>query len=183
MQRPHLATALSTGNDDSQSTSTWATLTSNVSPAWERAARARQPVAKRDTALSRALGIGLAWNVIIHWLRQDVLDYIHHCGGGLHEAYRIYGSSRVSRALCMLASRGDLRAAASCDENAAVYRELVHLEVRSTFSFPSGNGLGDVAPGLLEPALRARLAETRERAALRQAAEAEILAHLLDQAG
>lgn len=140
-------------------------------------------MAKRDTALSRALGIGLAWNVIIHWLRQDVLDYIHHCGGGLHKAYRIYGSSRVSRALCMLASRGDLRAAASCDENAAVYRELVHLEVRSTFSFPSGNGLGDVAPGLLEPALRARLAETRERAALRQAAEAEILAHLLDQAG
>jgi 3'-phosphoadenosine 5'-phosphosulfate sulfotransferase (PAPS reductase)/FAD synthetase len=151
---------------------------------WEESpARARQPVAKRDMALSRARGIGLAWNAIIHWPRQDVLDYIRQCGGVLHEAYRIYGSSRVSCAFCVLASRGDLHAAARCDDNAAVYRELVSLEVRSTFSFQSGNWLGDVAPGLLDPALRARLAEAKERAALRQAAEADIPAHLLYQAG
>lgn len=151
---------------------------------WEEsAARARQPVAKRNRVLSRSRGIGLAWNAIIHWPRQDVLDCIRQCGGALHEAYRIYGSSRVSCAFCVLASRGDLHAAASCDDNAAVCRELVRLEVRSTFSFQSGRWLGDVAPSLLEPTLRAQLTEAKERAALRQAAEAEIPEHLLYQAG
>ncbi len=159
-------------------------VVSAVGLRWEEsAARAHQPVAKCDKALSRARGIGLTWNAIIHWPRQDVLDYIAQCGGVLHEAYRIYGSSRVSCAFCVLASRGDLHAAARCDDNAAVYRELISLEVRSTFSFQSGNWLGDVAPGLLVPALRAQLAEAKARAALRQAAEAEIPAHLLYQSG
>ncbi|UEC01660.1 phosphoadenosine phosphosulfate reductase domain-containing protein [Burkholderia vietnamiensis] len=149
----------------------------------ESAARARRPVAKVDTLLSRARGVGLAWNAIIHWPRQDVLDYIAQCGGVLHEAYRIYGSSRVSCAFCVLASRADLQASARCTDNAGVYRELVELEVCSTFSFQSGYWLGDVAPELLGPALRSQLAEAKERAALRQAAEMEIPAHLLYEAG
>ena len=159
-------------------------VVSAVGLRWEEsAARARQPVAKPDARLTRARGAGLSWHAIIHWPRRDVLDYIAQRGGVLHEAYRIYGSSRVSCAFCVLASRGDLRAAAGCDDNAAVYRELVRLEVLSTFSFQAGHWLGDVAPGLLDPALRARLAEAKERAAQRQAAEAEIPAHLLYVAG
>ncbi|WP_157158253.1 phosphoadenosine phosphosulfate reductase family protein [Delftia sp. Cs1-4] len=149
----------------------------------ESTARARQPVAKPDARLTRARGAGLSWHAILHWPRQDVLDYIRLHGGVLHEAYRIYGSTRVSCAFCVLASRADLRAASCCDDNAAVYRELVRLEVRSTFAFQAGHWLGDVAPALLEPALRAGLAEAKERAALRQAAEAEIPAHLLYVAG
>lgn len=149
----------------------------------ESTARARQPVAKSDTLLTRARGIGLSWNAIVHWQRQDVLDYIGQRGGVLHEAYRIYGSSRVSCAFCVLASRGDLQAAARCEGNAAVYRELVRLEARSTFSFQAGYWLGDVASALLDPALRAQLLEAKERAAQRQAAEAEIPAHLLYEAG
>lgn len=101
----------------------------------------------------------------------------------LHEAYRIYGSSRVSCAFCVLASRGDLGAATRCEDNVGVYRELVRLEVRSTFAFQAGAWLGDAAPGLLDPALRAQLAEAKERAALRQAAESEIPEHLLYEAG
>jgi len=149
----------------------------------ESAARARQPVAKPDTGLTRARGVGLSWHAIIHWPRQDVLDYIRQCGGVLHEAYRIYGSSRVSCAFCILASRGDLQAASRCEDNAAIYRELVRLEARSTFSFQSGRWLGDVAPALLDASLRAQVAEAKARASVRQAAEAEIPAHLLYVAG
>ncbi|PND30342.1 hypothetical protein C1I89_29925 [Achromobacter pulmonis] len=149
----------------------------------ESAARARRPVAKQDAGLTRVRGVGLAWNAILHWPRQDVLDYIAQCGGVLHEAYRIYGSTRVSCAFCVLASRGDLRASARCEDNAAVYRELVELETRSTFSFQPGHWLGDVAPELLTAELRSQLVEAKERAALRQAAEMEIPAHLLYEAG
>ncbi|CAM3421817.1 phosphoadenosine phosphosulfate reductase family protein [Paracidovorax anthurii] len=159
-------------------------VVSAVGLRWQESARrARQPVAKRDAVLTRARGIGLSWHAIIHWQRQDVLDYIGQCGGVLHEAYRIYGSSRVSCAFCVLASRADLLAASCCDDNAAVYRELVRLEVRSTFAFQSGQWLGDVAPALLDPVSRAQLAEAKERAAQRQAAEAEIPGHLLYEDG
>ena len=145
----------------------------------ESTARAREPVVKLNKRLTRVRGAGLSWHAILHWPRQDVLDYVKQRGGVLHEAYRIYGSSRVSCSFCVLASRSDLRAAASCDDNATVYRELVRLEALSTFSFQAGHWLGDVAPSLLDPALRALLAEAKERASQRQAAEAEIPAHLL----
>lgn len=159
-------------------------VVSAVGLRWQESAmRARQPVAKRDALLTRVRGVGLTWNAIIHWSRQDVLDYIGQSGGVLHEAYRIYGSSRVSCAFCVLAARGDLLAASRCEDNAAVYTELVRLEVRSTFSFQAGYWLGDVAPELLDPALRAQLAEAKERAVQRQAAELEIPDHLLYEAG
>jgi 3'-phosphoadenosine 5'-phosphosulfate sulfotransferase (PAPS reductase)/FAD synthetase len=116
----------------------------------ESTARARAPVAKRDERLTRARGIGLAWNPLFLWPRADVLDYIRSRGDVLHMAYRIYGSSRVSCAFCVLASQGDLLAATRCEDNAAIYREMVDLEIRSTFSFQSKRWLGDVAPALLD---------------------------------
>ena len=64
-----------------------------------------------------------------------------------------------------------------------VARELVALEARSTFSFQPGGWLGDVAPDLLDAPLWAGVAEAKERAAARQAAEAEIPPHLLYEAG
>lgn len=149
----------------------------------ESKARALRPIAKQDATLSRARGIGWSWNPIIDWARADVPAYIRERGGVLHKAYRIYGSTRVSCAFCVLASRGDLRAAARCADNAAVYRELVRLEVRSTFSFQPGYWLGDVAPALLDAALRGDLAQAKERAQARLAAEAEIPKHLYYTAG
>lgn len=159
-------------------------VVSAVGLRWDESpARRRQPVAKPDAGLTRVRGVGLSWHAVIHWSRQDVLDYIAQRGGVLHEAYRIYGSSRVSCAFCVLASRGDLQAAARCEDNAAIYRELVRLEVRSSFSFQSAQWLADVAPGLLDAPLRAQAQEAKERAARRQAAEMEIPAHLLYEAG
>lgn len=149
----------------------------------ESPARARMPVAKRDERLTRARGIGLTWNALIHWQRTAVLDYIRARGDVLHEAYRIYGSSRVSCAFCVLASLADLQAAARCVDNMAILREIVGLEVRSTFSFQGKRWLGDLAPDLLDAPMRAALAEAKERAALRQAAEARIPQHLLYTAG
>ncbi len=144
----------------------------------ESKARALRPIAKQDATLARAHGVGWSWNPIIDWVRADVLAYIRQRGGVLHEAYRIYGSTRVSCAFCVLASRGDLRAAARCADNADVYRELVRLEALSTFSFQPGYWLGDVAPSLLDAALQADLAQAKERAQARLAAEAEIPKHL-----
>jgi len=149
----------------------------------ESAARARMPVAKRDERLNRARGIGLTWNALIHWQRAEVLDYIRSRGDVLHEAYRIYGSSRVSCAFCVLASLADLQAAARCVDNMAILREIVELEVRSTFSFQGKRWLGDLTPDLFDGPLRAALAEAKERAALRQAAETRIPYHLLYAAG
>lgn len=89
----------------------------------------------------------------------------------------------MSCAFCVLASRGDLRAAARCEDNADIYRELVRLEACSTFSFQPGHWLGDVAPALLDASLQADLAQAKERAQARLAAEAEIPRHLLYTAG
>lgn len=80
-------------------------------------------------------------------------------------------------------SGGTSRNAATCDDNAAIYRELVDLEIRSTFSFQSGKWLGDVAPALLDSGTRERLVEAKERARRREAAEATIPPHLLYQKG
>lgn len=155
----------------------------------ESTAHARAPAAKRDERLTRACDIGIAWNPLILWSRADVPDYIRSRGDVLHMAYRIYGSSRVSCAFCVLASQGDLLAATRFEDNAAIYREMVDLEIRSTFSFQSKRWPGDVAPALLDAptlaalAALAALAEAKERAMQRQAAEPEIPAHLLYEAG
>lgn len=113
--------------------------------------------------MTRSRGIGLTWNPLIHWPRSDVLDYIRSRGDILHAAYRIYGSSRVSCAFCVLASQADLLSATRCDDNAAIYREIVELEIRSTFSFQSKRWLGDVAPGLLDAPARCRSRGHRRR--------------------
>lgn len=149
----------------------------------ESPARARRPVAAIDEKLCRRSGSGYAWHPILAWTKDDVRRYVAERGDVLHEAYTRYGSTRVSCTFCILASAGDLRAAATCDDNAAIYRELVDLEIRSTFSFQSGKWLGDVAPALLDSGTRERLLEAKERARRREAAEATIPPHLLYQKG
>jgi hypothetical protein len=100
-------------------------------------------------------------------------------GDELHEAYRLYGSTRVSCAFCVLGSEHDLRASSNCADNHAIYREMVALEAASTFSFQSHRWLGDVAPDLLDAGLRARLQEAKERARARMSAESRLPEHLL----
>ena len=66
-----------------------------------------------------------------------------------------------------MGSAHDLRAAANCADNEAIYREMVELEIRSTFSFQGDRWLVDVAPSLLDPLMRSRLREAKERAVAR----------------
>jgi hypothetical protein len=76
-------------------------------------------------------------------------------GFPLHEAYRVYGSSRVSCAFCILGSQADLLASTTCSDNTAIYRAMVDLEIASTFSFQDSHWLGDTAPHLLDATQRA----------------------------
>lgn len=149
----------------------------------ESASRARRQVSSVEPKLSRKTGDGFAWNPIIEWTRDEVVRYVAGAGDYLHEAYTRYQTTRVSCTFCVLASLHDLQCATRCEENAAVYRELVDLEIRSTFSFQSNRWLGDVAPDLLDAGTRAALSEARERAAARAAAEASISRHMLFEKG
>jgi 3'-phosphoadenosine 5'-phosphosulfate sulfotransferase (PAPS reductase)/FAD synthetase len=141
--------------------------------------RARMPVWKEDARTKRARGLGHTWNAILGWSRDQVNQYVRSRGDVLHEAYTVWGSTRVSCAFCMLGSEHDLRASVSCPDNQAIYRTMCELEAVSTFSFQSNRWLADLAPGLLDASLRMRVAEAKERAQLRIAAEARIPDHLL----
>lgn len=145
----------------------------------ESAKRARMPAWKQDERTTRRRGAGHTWNPLLGWRRGDVNDYVRIRGDELHEAYRLYGSTRVSCAFCVLGSEHDLRASSNCTDNQAIYREMVALEATSTFSFQSHRWLGDVAPDLLDAGLRALLQEAKERARLRISAEARLPEHLL----
>lgn len=145
----------------------------------ESSARARMPVAKAQAKLTRKGRAGFTWNAIIDWDIEQVFATIAESGLALHEAYTKYGASRVSCVSCIMSSEADLKAGASCPDNAAIYREMVTLELDSTFAFQGNRWLADVAPDLLPPDLRARVPEAKARAAERIAIEAEIPKHLL----
>lgn len=145
----------------------------------ESAPRSRMPIWKIDERTTRKSGDGHTWNAILSWTKQEVNAYIKSKGDHLHPAYTIYGSGRVSCCFCIMSALSDLVAAASCPDNEAIYREMVDLEIESTFSFQGNRWLGDVAPSLLDAATRSRLSEAKERAAAREGAEARLAEHLL----
>jgi len=126
---------------------------------------------------------GVDWNPLIHWSTRDVLAFLAGRGFDLHEAYTTYGSSRVSCVFCIMGSGDDLRAAASCADNADVYREMVDLEIASSFAFQGSRWLGDVAPHLLTEEQRVGLVAAKARAAARVALEKRVPKHLLYTSG
>jgi 3'-phosphoadenosine 5'-phosphosulfate sulfotransferase (PAPS reductase)/FAD synthetase len=143
--------------------------------------RAKALVAKEQPKLrsvSRGTS-GLDWHPILDWTDQQVFEYVEQKQFPLHEAYRVYGSSRVSCCFCILSSASDLGAAARCEANHDVYRALVRLETASTFSFQPKRWLGDVAPHLLDAEGRLDFGLAKERARRRGAAEKDIPEHLL----
>jgi 3'-phosphoadenosine 5'-phosphosulfate sulfotransferase (PAPS reductase)/FAD synthetase len=145
----------------------------------ESRARSRMPVWQPDARTMRKRGQGHTWHPILAWSRADVMDYIRARGDVPHEAYTTYQSTRVSCAYCIMSSLHDLRASASCAHNQAIYREMVQLEIRSTFALQSGRWLGDVAPDLLDAGVLGQLQEAKERAREREAAETLIPRSLL----
>ena len=151
----------------------------------ESSGRAKAPVAKVQPKLFSAgfRTSGLDWHPILEWTVSDVVDYLRVKNFPLHEAYTRYGSSRVSCAFCVLASRRDLAAAAHCPDNHELYRELVRLEAESTFSFQDSFWLADVAPDLLDEGLRKAVETAKSRAQIREMVEAKIPDHLLYESG
>jgi 3'-phosphoadenosine 5'-phosphosulfate sulfotransferase (PAPS reductase)/FAD synthetase len=149
----------------------------------ESSARSKMAVAAPLAPLSTKGRTGVTWNAIIEWTVDEVFTEIAAAGLALHEAYTVYGASRVSCAYCIMSSLDDLRAAASCADNHDVYREMVRLEAESTFAFQGQRWLGDVAPHLLPPELAADVARAKAAAIERQTIEAEIPAHLLFSSG
>ncbi|MDR5883718.1 phosphoadenosine phosphosulfate reductase family protein [Caballeronia sp. LZ032] len=149
----------------------------------ESTARSKMPVSAPLDALSTKGRTSATWNAIIEWTVDEVFTEIAAAGLALHEAYTVYGASRVSCAYCIMSSLDDLRAAASCADNHDVYREMVRLEAESTFAFQGQRWLADVAPHLLSPELAADVARAKAAAIERQAIEAEIPAHLLFSSG
>lgn len=149
----------------------------------ESSARSKMPVSAPLAPLSTKGRTSVTWNAIIEWTVDEVFTEIAAAGLALHEAYTVYGASRVSCAYCIMSSLDDLRAAARCADNHDVYREMVRLEVQSTFAFQGQRWLADVAPHLLAPELAAAVASAKAAAIQRQAIEAEIPAHLLFSSG
>jgi 3''-phosphoadenosine 5''-phosphosulfate sulfotransferase (PAPS reductase)/FAD synthetase and related enzymes len=145
----------------------------------ESAARRGRPVAARDPYLTSGRREAQIWNPIIEWPVEQVWRTLDDAGLETHEAYRVYGSSRVSCAFCIMSSIGDLRAAASCPDNHEIYRAMVDLEARSTFGFQGNRWLADVAPDLLDAELRSAVASAKRKAMERMQLEARLPRHLL----
>lgn len=141
--------------------------------------RAKAPVSKPDPRLDRKGLDGYTWNAVIEFSIDQVLGTIASSGLALHEGYSKYGMSRISCAYCIMSSEADLMASAGCVDNHEVYIELVELEAESTFAFQGSRWLADVAPHLLPQDLRAAIVDAKERAVLRQRAEARIPKDLL----
>jgi 3'-phosphoadenosine 5'-phosphosulfate sulfotransferase (PAPS reductase)/FAD synthetase len=135
-----------------------------------------EPQEKLDSKTYETTGYN--WHPILAWELSDVLVYHDAHGFSLHEAYTRFLMSRVSCSFCILSSIADLIASATDPRNHDVYRELVDLEIVSSFSFQSGRWLGDVAPHLLSSEQQRGLAEAKRRASAREQVESRIPSHL-----
>ncbi len=143
--------------------------------------RARSPIAREQPRLRNLTQgtRGFDWHPILEWTTQQVFEYLEQKQFPLHEAYQVYGSTRVSCCFCILSSLHDLIAAAQCKTNHEVYKALVRLEAISTFPFQPARWLGDVAPHLLSDEERSQVVQAKERSERRQTAESRIPEHLL----
>lgn len=151
----------------------------------ESTTRAKAPIwAPQSRLTSKTYGTtGLDWHPLLYWTLEQVFAYHQVRDFALHEAYTRFLMSRVSCSFCILAGLADLIASTTCPDNHAIYRELVAIEVLSTYSFQETRWLGDIAPHLLSEEMRAGLEEAKRRAVLREAAEARIPKHMLYSKG
>ena len=147
--------------------------------------RAKKPVFKEQSALyNKTKGTnGIEWNPILFWKLTEVWEAHYRFNLPIHPAYTVYGSSRVSCAFCIMSKLADLLAASSCPENQKLYREMVDLEIASTYGFQSARWLADVAPHLLSPEKVKAVEEAKVKAAKREALEAQIPKHMLYSRG
>jgi 3'-phosphoadenosine 5'-phosphosulfate sulfotransferase (PAPS reductase)/FAD synthetase len=138
------------------------------------AARARMSVADSD-----ASGQVLTWRPIIDLTVGQVFAIIDNSGLHPHPAYRIFGMGRVSCRFCIMSNIADLTAASAQPESHDLYRQMVQLEIDSSFAFQGSRWLGDVAPHLLTSEMVKGLHFAKNRAALRKHIEAQITKPML----
>lgn len=145
----------------------------------ESAARAKaQPQKLQKKLISTTHNTtGYTWLPILDWTLDEVRALHGERNFPMHTTYQT--NSRVSCRYCILASQADLLASTTWDETHPLYREMVDLEIRSTFAFQDAGWLGDLAPQLLSVQQQAGLADAKRRAAERMRLEAEIPQHLL----
>lgn len=146
--------------------------------------RSKTPIAKRNKALTGSRGTwGMDWHPIPKWTKPQCFEIHQEEELEPHEAYGLFGSSRVSCVFCILAKRADLVAASRVPANAAIYLRMVALEIKSAFPFRADEWLGDVAPELLDEDMRKGLARAKEIAAARSDIESLIPDDLLYTSG
>jgi len=122
---------------------------------------------------------GVDWKPIAAWTADDVFAYCAARGFEMHEGYARFGMSRISCAFCIMANGSDLASSASNPAHAALYREMVDLEIASAFAFQGSRWLGDVAPHLLTTDQLTGLLRAKERAVRVKLAQKRIPKHLL----
>lgn len=148
----------------------------------ESTGRAGTPVSQADTRFAKPgnrYGTAMRiWNPGVAWTTGEVFACHTKHGIPLHEAYTVFGSSRLSCAFCVLASLQDLTAAADAAANLPLFLHLVGIEATSTFSFQPERWLADVAPQLLPANLASDIARAKRDAAERRAIEAGMPAGL-----
>jgi len=151
----------------------------------ESAEREKAEISKIEPDLQRVrlATSGITWNPLLDWTVGDVRALCAAREFDLHEGYTRYGMSRISCAFCIMADGADLKSSAACPDNVAIYREMVDLEIASTFAFQGSRWLGDMAPDLLSDDQRAGLARAKALAEQREAIEALIPEHLLYERG
>lgn len=145
----------------------------------ESSGRKKAPIAKPQPALTRRHTRGYNWNPILDWTKAEVFASLDARGFASHVGYTRFGMDRISCAYCILGSEADILASTTCEENADIYREMVDLEIASTFSFQPDRWLADVAPHLLTPDQRADARDAKHCADVRRREEARIPDHLL----
>ncbi len=151
----------------------------------ESTKRKKSPIFKPQKKLlvvSKATA-GFDWHPILDWTKEDVFALAAERNFRMHEAYTVYGSSRVSCWACIMSSAADLRAALKNERKHPLYRRMVDLELASTFGFQGDQWLADLAPELLASEAAAAIPKRKEAAEFRQLAEAKIPEHLLYEDG
>ncbi|CAN7297875.1 phosphoadenosine phosphosulfate reductase family protein [Agrobacterium tumefaciens] len=119
------------------------------------------------------------WRPIIDLSVEEVFGLIDASGLHPHPAYRVFGMGRVSCRFCIMSSMSDMIAASAQPESHDLFRQMVQLEIDSSFAFQGARWLGDVAPQLLSPEMTKELAFAKNRAALRKHIEGRITKPML----
>ncbi|WP_281822478.1 phosphoadenosine phosphosulfate reductase family protein [Sphingobium sp. BS19] len=142
----------------------------------ESLGRRNTPISRIDDRFAKsgnAAGTRMInWHPLVDWSDEQVFAAHARHGLPLHEAYHLHGASRLSCAFCVLASLRDLSAATGAPDNLNLYRHLVGMETRSTFSFQPQRWLADVAPALLPASLLRDVQRAKRDAGQRRQIEA-----------